>query len=394
MWDIGNDGTIDTTAQNFCYDFDCAGTFDVCLKVTDSYGIQKQICKTITVLPDSTPPVCSGINGPAPISINACDRGAVRTWTPPTFNDDCSNVTVTSSHNPGDFFECGTTIVTYTGTNKDGLSTTCSFPVRVNCLCVQTDSTSISCGIEPDQFDFYFKLNDLSGATSCTAANVTLPGLGNVNVTLNQWNSATKTLEVAGTIDATAYPFPTSFNLQVDYQCQCPDGGPYDCLHLVPFITPCCDSAYIDPVGICKVKEETLVDIDFFGTVRDIQSVEYYVQPAPCPTGRWSGVAYQRSFGYQPLRLLPPYHSMDICVYACVILGRNELPCDTLYTEVATLNLCNPYDCSLNDQEFCFTGSPITPAPLSYNGPLPDCCLLYTSPSPRDRTRSRMPSSP
>ena len=23
----------------------------------------------------------------------------------------------------------------------------------------------------------------------------------------------------------------------------------------------------------------------------------------------------------------------------------------------------------------------------------PDCCLLYTSPSPRDRTRSRMPSS-
>ena len=24
---------------------------------------------------------------------------------------------------------------------------------------------------------------------------------------------------------------------------------------------------------------------------------------------------------------------------------------------------------------------------------LQDCCLLYTSPSPRDRTRSRMPSS-
>ena len=27
------------------------------------------------------------------------------------------------------------------------------------------------------------------------------------------------------------------------------------------------------------------------------------------------------------------------------------------------------------------------------NSPLPDPCLLYTSPSPRDRTRSRMPSS-
>ena len=27
------------------------------------------------------------------------------------------------------------------------------------------------------------------------------------------------------------------------------------------------------------------------------------------------------------------------------------------------------------------------------NGRWPDICLLYTSPSPRDRTRSRMPSS-
>ena len=27
------------------------------------------------------------------------------------------------------------------------------------------------------------------------------------------------------------------------------------------------------------------------------------------------------------------------------------------------------------------------------NGPLHNSCLLYTSPSPRDRTRSRMPSS-
>ena len=29
----------------------------------------------------------------------------------------------------------------------------------------------------------------------------------------------------------------------------------------------------------------------------------------------------------------------------------------------------------------------------SYQGKLLEACLLYTSPSPRDRTRSRMPSS-
>ena len=38
----------------------------------------------------------------------------------------------------------------------------------------------------------------------------------------------------------------------------------------------------------------------------------------------------------------------------------------------------------------------INPAPNRINSPIkviPQCCLLYTSPSPRDRTRSRMPSS-
>ena len=37
-----------------------------------------------------------------------------------------------------------------------------------------------------------------------------------------------------------------------------------------------------------------------------------------------------------------------------------------------------------NTNVFCF-------APPDYKGTIP--CLLYTSPSPRDRTRSRMPSS-
>ena len=32
-------------------------------------------------------------------------------------------------------------------------------------------------------------------------------------------------------------------------------------------------------------------------------------------------------------------------------------------------------------------------SPTIWRGPMVSSCLLYTSPSPRDRTRSRMPSS-
>ena len=38
-------------------------------------------------------------------------------------------------------------------------------------------------------------------------------------------------------------------------------------------------------------------------------------------------------------------------------------------------------------------GHPIVWASRLLRKPLPERCLLYTSPSPRDRTRSRMPSS-
>ena len=40
---------------------------------------------------------------------------------------------------------------------------------------------------------------------------------------------------------------------------------------------------------------------------------------------------------------------------------------------------------------FLGKGNPVDPASPNYEGT--PTCLLYTSPSPRDRTRSRMPSS-
>jgi hypothetical protein len=47
-----------------------------------------------------------------------------------------------------------------------------------------------------------------------------------------------------------------------------------------------------------------------------------------------------------------------------------------LITDIATLTLCSDYQCSLNGQEYCYTGSPISPAPIIYSGSLPDCDFI------------------
>ena len=112
------------------------------------------------VIDDVTAPV---ITGCPPATINAqtgpgrttCD--AIVTWTAPTATDNCNgNIIPVSSHNPGDVFPVGNTVVTYTFTDAAGNTTPCSFTVSV------TDNTppQIEC---PDS-----KVVLLSNATTCT----------------------------------------------------------------------------------------------------------------------------------------------------------------------------------------------------------------------------------
>lgn len=60
---------------------------------------------------------------------------AVATWTAPAAPD-CDVISFTTSHAPGSVFPVGATTVTYTATNINGLSATCSFTVTV------TDTTA------------------------------------------------------------------------------------------------------------------------------------------------------------------------------------------------------------------------------------------------------------
>lgn len=372
-WDFNGDRLPDATTPNPTWDYGGPGTFNVCLTITGADGCQDTYCQTVTVTAETTPPLIS-CPGNISVSVPACDRGDFVNFALPTATDNCDSVMVVCSHQPGDFFPCGTTTVTCTATDMMGNSSTCSFNITVNCNCLVTDSTFIECSNRPDEFNFSFQVNNISGGSNCNQANISVPAsLGTLNITSNNWVG--NQLQVSGSITTVQYPFPTGFPITVAINCTCPDGLPITCTHDVFFTTPCCDSAWIDPGRICTSEESALIDISFFGTVQDIVQIDYYVKDAPCTGGYWGGIPFQTSLGYQPLRLSPPYHNADVCVYAKITLGDNEEPCDTILTDISTLTLCNPYDCDLNDQEYCYMGSPIQPSTISYSGPTPDCAF-------------------
>jgi len=79
---------------------------------------------------DDTAPLFS--NCPADtVLTEAGDNSAILNWVEPTAKDNCSQVKLTSSHNPGDKFPVGTTMVNYLATDEFGNSQTCAFSIKV-----------------------------------------------------------------------------------------------------------------------------------------------------------------------------------------------------------------------------------------------------------------------
>ena len=106
------------------------GTTTVTYTATDVNG-NIATCSFNVVVTDNTNPLIS--NCPTNISVNN-DAGlcsTVATWTAPTAADNCAIQSFTSSHNSGDAFPVGTTTVTYTATDVNGNTATCSFNVVV-----------------------------------------------------------------------------------------------------------------------------------------------------------------------------------------------------------------------------------------------------------------------
>lgn len=97
---------------------------------TDNHGNATSESFTITVL-DQELPELAGMPTSQTLTNDAGDCGAVATWTAPTGSDNCGIDTLTSTHASADFFETGTTEVTYTLTDVNGNEVSASFTITV-----------------------------------------------------------------------------------------------------------------------------------------------------------------------------------------------------------------------------------------------------------------------
>jgi gliding motility-associated-like protein len=121
------------TSNKLPGDFFPVGTTLVTYTATDASGRQST-CSFNVVVNDVTNPVITGCPSNIAVNANAATGtcGTNVSWTVPTASDNCTiGLTLVSTKSPGDFFQVGTTPVTYTATDASGKQSTCTFNVVV-----------------------------------------------------------------------------------------------------------------------------------------------------------------------------------------------------------------------------------------------------------------------
>lgn len=133
-----------TSTPNQSGDFfqaECAdsaqGTLITYTAVDDCGNSNTECSLTVTVIDNEPPAIVQDCPEDILVYNDPGLCGAVVTWEPPIFSDNCNVASVTSDFKPGDFFpaECADTaqgtVVTYTAKDDCGNTTTCSFKVTV-----------------------------------------------------------------------------------------------------------------------------------------------------------------------------------------------------------------------------------------------------------------------
>lgn len=338
------------------------GATTITCRIEDSKGQPASCSYTITVVDNERP----NITCPTAVTTSApaCDGGGRVFFNPPSVSDNCPMVSFISSRQSGDFFPCGTTMVTCTATDMAGNQSTCSFPVTVNCQCAEVSAGTIACTNVEDQFAFSINVidNTRANANACTVrVSSSQTGVTLSNVVIS---GTSPVYTATGLITVAAPPIPSSISIDISVSCTCPDGTVHNCTFTRTLTTPCCKKIFIDPKEVCKVGGMVQIPITGCNTLYDLQQVRWYVADAPCPSGSWPP-PFLVTNSCTPLSLDPRYHNGNICVYAEVFMGPDAGPCRKLVTDTVTITICEPISCSMSgNQQYCYIGIPIKPDSL------------------------------
>ena len=176
------------------------GTTAVTYTATDAAG-NTSTCTFNVIVQDVIKPVISGCLSDITVSANASCQAVVN-WTPPTFTDNCSGGTMTSTRAPGSTFNLGATAVTYTASDAAGNTSTCTFNVIVQdaikplisgCLSDITVSANASCQAVVNWTSPTFTDNCSGGTMTSTRAPGTTFNLGTNAVTYTATDPAGNT---------------------------------------------------------------------------------------------------------------------------------------------------------------------------------------------------------
>ena len=109
-------------------------------------------------------------------------------WTPPIATDNCGTPSITSSHDPGDSFSPGMTVVTYTATDNCGNTAVCTFKVTVNGDAIQIicpDDIYADCD---NYYGKYISWNLPTATGGCGNTCSGYPGYISGFVYMGEWN--------------------------------------------------------------------------------------------------------------------------------------------------------------------------------------------------------------
>jgi gliding motility-associated-like protein len=188
-------------------------------------------CSFNVVVKDALAPVISGCSNITVIANGSCE--AVASWETPSTTD-CSVVTLTSSHQPGDSFPIGETEVTYSATDEYGNRTTCGFVVKVEdktppifqyCPATLKALTDISCSAKLTWTEPI--LADNCGATTLTRSHA--PGqvfpIGTTIVTYTGTDAAGNTASCQFSVIVTTEELPVISNCPLDLTIESDEEG-------------------------------------------------------------------------------------------------------------------------------------------------------------------------